>query len=137
MKELIIEAKRENFERVMEFLNEQLEKTGCPKAVQRKLDVAAEEIFVNITSYAYEPETGDAVIRFCHKTEPDRIELTFIDEGIPYDPLKKEDPDISMPVMQRKIGGLGIYMVKKTMDDVRYERTEGKNILTIMKRMEM
>ena len=59
--------------------------------------------------------------------------LTFIDNGKPYDPLKKADPDITLPANERPIGGLGIFMVKKTMDDVNYEYADGKNILRLKK----
>ncbi len=133
MKELIVEAKTDNLDRVTAFLDEQLESMGCSMKIQIQLDVAVEEIFVNIASYAYESGTGDAVIRISHEDNPDRAVITFIDEGIPYDPLAKEDPDVSLSAEEREIGGLGIFMVKKTMDDMKYQRLDGKNVLTLVK----
>lgn len=133
MKELILEAKTDNLDKVITFLEEQLESMGCSMKLQMQLDVAVEEIFVNIASYAYGSGTGDALIRINHETDPERVVITFIDEGVPYDPLKKEDPDVSLSAEEREIGGLGIFMVKKTMDDMSYEWLDGKNILTLTK----
>ncbi|WP_026518699.1 ATP-binding protein [Butyrivibrio sp. MC2021] len=133
MKELILEAKTDNLDKVIAFLEEQLESMGCSMKLQMQLDVAVEEIFVNIASYAYGSGTGDALIRINHETDPERVVITFIDEGVPYDPLKKEDPDVSLSAEEREIGGLGIFMVKKTMDDMSYEWLDGKNILTLTK----
>lgn len=135
MKELIVEAKTDNLDTVTAFLDEQLEGMGCSMKIQMQLDIAVEEIFVNIASYAYESGTGEAVIRISHEDNPEKAVITFIDEGIPYDPLAKEDPDVSLPAEERQIGGLGIFMVKKTMDDMIYERVDGKNILTLIKNL--
>ena len=133
MKELMVEAKSENLGALLAFLNEQLQEIGCPKKVRIQIDVAVEEIFVNITNYAYGSDTGKVVVQFLYEREAHKVEISFIDEGIPYDPLKKKDPDVSLPANQRSIGGLGIYMVKKTMDDLRYERKDDRNILTLVK----
>ena len=133
MKELKIDAKTENLEQVMAFIDTELEGIDCPMKEQMQLDVAVEEIFVNIASYAYEPGTGDALIRFEKLQDPGRVEITFIDSGIPYDPLKKEDPDVTLSAEERQIGGLGIFMVKKSMDDMTYTRSDGQNILTLYK----
>ena len=92
-----------------------------------------EEIFVNISSYAYNPETGPATIRAGITEEPLSVIISFIDNGKQYDPLAKPDPDVKIPLKERKKGGLGIFMVKKTMDDVSYEYKDGQNILTITK----
>jgi anti-sigma regulatory factor (Ser/Thr protein kinase) len=133
MKELKIEALISNLDDVLAFLDAELETMDCPMKTQVQLDVAVEEIFVNIASYAYEPEVGEAIIRLEKLSDPDGIEITFIDQGIEYDPLKKEDPDITLSADERQIGGLGIFMVKKSMDDMKYERSEGKNILKLIK----
>ena len=135
MKELIIEAKRENLPTVLAFVDEQLEAAGCPMLTQTSIDVAVEEVFINIASYAYELESGTAVVQVTVMDDPLSVEITFIDNGNPYDPLKKEDPDITLPKQKRKKGGLGIFMVKKTMDNVTYEYKDGKNILTITKNL--
>lgn len=131
MKELTIEARIENLNEVLAFIDTQLEELDCPMKAQMQIDVAVEEIFVNIASYAYAPNTGNATIRF--EQEQNNVYITFIDSGIPYDPLAKEDPDISLSAEERGIGGLGIYMVKKAVDDMKYVYKDGQNILSIGK----
>ena len=126
-----IEAKLENLEEVLGFVDAELEKVDCPMKAQMQIDIAVEEIFVNIARYAYAPGEGYAVIGVL--AEPGRAEITFADNGMPYDPLAREDPDVSLSAEEREIGGLGIYMVKKTMDVMRYEYSDGQNLLTLVK----
>lgn len=133
MKELTISATVENIETVTEFVDEQLEQLGCPMKAEMQINIAIDELFGNIAHYAYNPETGDATVRVEVQEDPMAVKITFIDQGVPYDPLKKEDPDITLSAEEREIGGLGIYMVKKSMDEVTYEYKEGCNILTIKK----
>lgn len=133
MKELTVDATIDNVSKVLEFVNAQLEQLGCPTRTQRKVDVAVEEIFSNIAYYAYNPETGSAAVRVEAAENPLAVVITFIDNGIPYDPLAKADPDITLSADEREIGGLGIYMVKKTMDEISYEYKDGQNILRIKK----
>ena len=133
MKELDIPAQRENLSEVLKFIDVELEQLGCSMRLQTAIDVAVEEIFVNISSYAYDPEVGQATIRVDVLEDPLTIEIGFIDSGTPYDPLAKPDPNMKIPLRERKKGGLGIYMVKKSMDDISYEYKDGKNILTIKK----
>ncbi len=135
MKELVIAADRNNLLKVQSFIDEQLEDAGCPMLTQIAIDVAVEEIFVNIASYAYDKEIGVAVVQVEMLNEPLSVEITFIDNGKQYDPLAKPDPDITLSAKERKKGGLGIYMVKNSMDDMRYEYRDGKNILTIKKNL--
>ena len=135
MKELVIDAKRENLPAVLAFVDEQLEAVECPMLTQTSIDVAVEEVFINIASYAYDTESGTATVQVTVLQDPLSVEITFIDNGTQYDPLAKEDPDITLPKQKRKKGGLGIFMVKKTMDDVVYEYKDGKNILTIKKKL--
>ena len=129
MKELTVDATIENVSKVLEFVNAQLEQLDCPMRTQRSV----EEIFSNIAYYAYNPETGSAAVRVETAENPLAVAITFIDSGIPYDPLAKADPDITLSVDEREIGGLGIYMVKATMDEVSYEYQDGQNILRIKK----
>ena len=131
--ELRIEAKVEKLDEVLEFMQEYLDKQDCSPKVGIQLAVAVEEIYVNIAHYAYVDRegTGDAIIRF--NMEGNQLVITFIDSGIPFDPLAKADPDVTLSVEERQIGGLGIYMVKKSMDDVKYERKDDQNILTLYK----
>ena len=135
MKELVIAADRNNLLKVQSFIDEQLEDAGCPMLTQIAIDVAVEELFVNIASYAYDQEIGVAVVRVEMLDDPLSVKITFIDNGKQYDPLAKPDPDITLAAKERKKGGLGIYMVKNSMDDMRYEYRDEKNILTIKKNL--
>ena len=132
-KKLDISAEIKNLDAVLAFVDEQLEKYGCTPKVQMQIDVAVEEIFVNIANYAYNPEIGSAGISVEVQEDPLVVSITFTDNGVPYDPLKKPDPDVTLSAEERQIGGLGIYMVKKSMDDISYNYQDGKNILTIKK----
>ncbi len=127
-----IVAKIENLPMVSAFIDEKLEAVGCSMKAQMQIDMAVEEIFVNIASYAYEGKEGAAEISF-DITDEKKAVITFVDGGVPYDPLRKDDPDVTLSAEERQIGGLGIFMVKKTMDDMRYEYKEGKNRLTLVK----
>lgn len=133
MKELTIDATVANIETVTAFVDEQLEAMDCSMKAQMQIDIAIDELFGNIAHYAYNPEVGPATVRVEVLDEPLAVVITFIDNGVPYDPLKKEDPDITLSAEEREIGGLGIYMVKKTMDDISYEYKDGQNILRIKK----
>ena len=133
MKELNIEATKENLDEVLAFIDEQLEAAECPMKQQLQIDLAVEEMYVNIASYAYNPTTGYATIRVEVTDDPISVIISFIDNGKPYDPLAKEDPDITLSMEDRPVGGLGIYLVKKSMDDISYEYKDGQNILTIKK----
>ena len=135
MNEFVIEATRENLPKVISFVNEHLEAADCNMRTQAQIDVAAEELFINISSYAYNPEIGTAVVQITVIDEPLSVEITFIDNGRQFDPLAQEDPDVTLSAAERPIGGLGIYMVKKSMDDVHYDYSDGKNILTIKKNL--
>ena len=134
MKELEIEALSENLPQVLAFVDEQLEAANCPMKIQIQIDIAVEEIFVNIAHYAYAPETGKAMVRIETLADPPSVDITFIDNGVPYDPLAKADPDITLSAEERQIGGLGIFLVKKIMDDIHYEYKDGKNIFTMKKK---
>ena len=133
MKELTTPATVENIEKVTEFVNGQLEEINCPIKAKMQIDIAIDELFGNIAHYAYNPETGPATVRVEVTETPISVIVTFIDHGIPYDPLKKDDPDVTLSAEERAIGGLGIFMVKKTMDEITYEYKDGQNILSIRK----
>ena len=135
MKELTTEATVENIEAVTAFVDEQLEAIGCPPKAQMQIDIAIDELFGNIAHYAYNPTTGSATVRVEVEEDPPAVRITFIDTGKPYDPFAREDPDVTLSVQEREIGGLGIYMVKKSMDHISYEYKDGKNILRILKTM--
>lgn len=132
---LEVDATIENLPRVMEFVDSRLEAHDCNMKVQVQIDVSVEELFVNIANYAYEGKVGQATIGFEYIESDNSAKISFSDEGIKYDPLAKADPDITLSAEEREIGGLGIFMVKKNMDQVLYEYTDGKNITTIIKRI--
>ncbi len=135
MKELMLDASVENIPVVTDFVDEQLKEYGCPMEVRRQIHIAIDELFGNIAHYAYQPDVGPAVVRMEVTEDPLTAVLTFTDRGVPYNPLKASGPDTTLLAEERPAGGLGIYMVKKSMDEVTYEYRGGKYILKIKKRM--
>ncbi|MCR4842027.1 MAG: ATP-binding protein [Eubacterium sp.] len=135
MQEFKTAATDENLNAVLGFVNEQMDTVGFSLKTQMQMEVAVEELYVNIAHYAYVPGVGDATIRVevGEDSEKKTVSVTFIDKGIPYNPLEKEDPDVTLSAEERGIGGLGIYMVKKSMDSVEYVFKDDQNILTITK----
>ena len=133
--ELVIEAATENLPEVQAFVEQQLEAVDCSPRAQMQFGIAVEEIFVNIANYAYAPDKGKATVRVELTEDPTTVTITFVDHGVPYDPLAKKDPDVSLAADEREIGGLGIFLTKKTMDDLHYEYRDGKNILTLTKKL--
>ena len=133
VKELKVKADISELDKVLSFADSILESMDCNMKAQMQIDVAIEEIFVNIAHYAYPSGDGDAVIQIEADEANSAVSITFIDQGTPYDPLKNEDPDITLSAEDRPIGGLGIFMVKKSMDDVSYEYKDNQNRLTIKK----
>ena len=133
MNEITVTAIIENIPVVEEFVDKWLEQYDCPLKAQMQINVAVDELFTNISSYAYNPDVGPATVRVEVCQEPLSVIITFIDNGVPYNPLEAEAPDIGLSAEDRPIGGLGIYMVKKTMDGISYEYKDGRNILSIKK----
>ena len=135
MKELVIEAKPENLDKVLSFVDQSMDEFGSSQKAKMQMDIAVEEIFINIANYAYRPETGYAFIHLETSDDPTTVTVTFKDTGMPYDPLAKPDPDITLSAEERQIGGLGIFMAKKSVDDIHYEYKNGENILSISKKL--
>ena len=133
MAERTFDAVLDQLDDVLAFVDEQLDLIDCPMKSRMQVQIAAEEIFVNIASYAYQPGTGKADILVETAKDPRSVTITFKDRGVPYDPLAKEDPYISLSAEDRPIGGLGIFMTKKSMDEMKYEYRDGQNVLTIRK----
>lgn len=131
---LTVPAKTENTNQLMEFLEQQLEDSGCPYAFVMQLELVVEEIFVNIATHAYTAAGGMATMDCDVEKDKRQIRLRFTDSGIPFNPLTKKDPDISLSAEEREIGGLGIYLVKKTMDKCEYMYENGKNVFTVTKK---
>ena len=135
MKELTMNATIDNIQTVTDFVDAQLEALDCPIKAQMQIDIAIDELFGNIAHYAYNPEVGSATVRVEVAEEPLSVIITFIDNGVPFDPLATEDPDVTLSVEERGVGGLGVYMVKKSMDEITYAYKNGQNILTIKKHL--
>ena len=133
MEKITIEATTDNLQQVIDFATELLETRDCPMKVVMQMELVIEEIFVNVSSYAYRPDSGDVTICIDFAENPSAVEVTFIDSGRPYNPLEKDDPDTTLGIDEREIGGLGIFLVKKNVDDIAYENADGKNILRIKK----
>lgn len=127
----------EELEAVIELVNATLVKSGWDALELPIIDIAVEEIYINIASYAYKDKTD--VTPFADITiisDEESVEVVFEDCGVQYNPLEKPDPDVTLPAEERSIGGLGIYMVKNSMDRVNYEYRDGRNVFTIYKKRE-
>ncbi len=131
--EIFLEALKENLPEILDFLEKKLEAARCPEKTRMQIALAVEEIFINIASYAYSPETGYMLMRIESGQDPASVTITFIDHGKPYDPLATEEPDVTLAAEDRKIGGLGIFLVRRMTDDIDYEYKDGYNILTLKK----
>ena len=135
MKSITVPANDVDTAPIVEFVKQELSHYDCPSHALYQIEVAIEEILVNIVKYAGLSDTDGVEIRCEVLDDPLRVVVQFLDEGIPFDPLAKDDPDISAKALMEREGGLGIFMVKKMMDDVSYEYESGKNTLTILKRL--
>lgn len=135
MERITVPASTDQLDIVQDFISEKLENYQCPPKAMMAIEIAVEEIFVNIASYAYRPEIGEATICVEVSEEPLEVTIQFLDHGKPFNPLAKDDADTSEEALLEREGGLGILMVKKSMDSVSYSYENGKNILTILKKM--
>lgn len=133
MKRLTINASTDNLPAVLDFIDSELEAVCSGRKILFQIDIAVEEIYVNIAHYAYAPGIGNVTIQLDLYGEPPLVAIEFIDEGRPYNPLNAAEPDVTLPAEQREVGGLGILMIKKSMDAVEYRFEDNKNILTIRK----
>ena len=135
VKELTVDATVENIAAVTAFVEEELDAIDCPMKARMQLSVAIDEIMANIAQYAYDAGPGPLTVRFAFDEETRTVRLTFVDKGMPYNPLEKEDPNVKLSADDRPIGGLGIFLVKKTMDAMAYEYKFSQNVLTIEKKL--
>ena len=133
MEQIIVEATVENLEKVTDFIIESLEERNCKPKIMMQMELVIEELFVNVAHYAYTPNKGICTVQKKIEEDPRAITITFIDSGIPYNPLEHEDPDTSLGVEEREIGGLGIFLVKKNVDEISYEHKDGQNVLRLKK----
>ena len=128
-------AKTDALSDVLGFVDEMLQSYDCPMKIQMGICIAIEEVFVNVAHYAYGGGDGDVSLGIGFDEETRNITFALSDGGVPFDPLKKPDPDITLSAEEREIGGLGIFITKKTMDSVTYSYENGKNILTMIKKI--
>ena len=135
MKSLTVPARNESLDEIVAFVGAELEQYDCPAVAQMQLELAMEEIFVNIASYAYENAEGEAEVRCEVRRQPLEVTVEFLDGGKPFDPLSTGDADTSEEGLLSRTGGLGIFLVRDTMDEVAYRYEGGKNILTILKKL--
>ena len=135
MKEMTFKATIENIGPVTAFVESALEEAGCSMKALMQINVAMDELFANIARYAYPGKEGEATVRFEVDQESRTASITLIDRGIPFNPLTVKEPDTTSPGEKRPIGGLGIFLVRKTMDHMDYEYKDGCNILTIRKKI--
>lgn len=133
MKELTVNASLKNLPVIIGFINETLSSLNCSKADSIQLSIVIDEIFGNIVFHSQLQESETVTVMLDVEEDPLCIVISFIDNGKPFDPLKTQDPDVSLPAKKRKIGGLGLFIIKNTMDSVTYERRDNKNVLTIRK----
>ena len=126
-------AKTEALPDILGFVETTLDSCGCPMKLQMAVCVAIEEVFVNVAHYAYGDGEGDMNLGIGFDEERRTITFRMSDKGVPFDPLKKPDPDITLSAEEREIGGLGIFITKQTMDSVTYTYENGENILTMIK----
>ena len=136
MREITVEASLDKIRAVTDFVNADLTALGCSLRVRIQIDVAIDELFSNIVRHAYGMKPGPVTVRVESEGDPPGVAVTFIDRGIPYDPVSADFVDTThLPANDRPIGGLGVYMVKKSMDDMCYRYQDGQNILRIRKRI--
>jgi len=133
MEQIIVEATVENLEKVTDFIIESLEERDCKPKIIMQMELVIEELFVNVAHYAYTPNKGICTVQKEIEEDPRAITITFIDSGMPYNPLEHDDPDTSLGVEEREIGGLGIFLVKKNVDKISYEHKDGQNVLRLTK----
>ena len=135
MKEITLKAVVQNIQVLTDFINAELEAVGCPIKAQMQIDVALDEVFSNIAHYAYSGDPGEVTIGFSFESQTRIATICFRDRGIPYNSLDKRDPDVTLPAVDRAVGGLGIFLVKKMMDHIAYEYCDGMNVLCISKKV--
>ena len=133
MSEITVKADDSMLEVVQDFIHQQIEDLCTDMKLLMQIDLAVEEIFVNIAHYAYAPQTGEATITCNLNKETREMQIIFSDSGKPFNPLDRDEPDVTLPAEERGIGGLGIFLTKKYMDEVSYEYSGGKNNLTLKK----
>lgn len=132
---IVVEATKTNLGKIFDFINKQLSSYSFSENTRSKINIGVEEIFINIANYAYGNEKGEVEIDCEIVGPPLKVEISFLDSGKKFDPLSYEEPDTTTSIENRKIGGLGILLTKKLMDDVEYQYIDGKNMIKIVKEL--
>ena len=135
LKKITLKAVRESIPRITAFVDNELEQLGCSMKAQMQIDIAIDEIVANVSFYAYAPGTGNVEVGFDYNPQDETAVITFTYSGVAFNPLEKEEPDTGLTAEEREIGGLGIFLVRKTMDGMEYRRENGQNILTVRKKI--
>ena len=135
MKEITLKARIENIPEATAFIDGKLEALGCGLKAQMQIDVAMDELFGNIARYAYGDGEGEVTVCFDFEENTRQAVITLTDRGKPFDPTAAMVPDVKIPAAERQVGGLGIFLVRKTMDDMAYEYRDGQNVLTIREKI--
>lgn len=133
MKTLTLPAKMENLETLIGFVLSTAEQLNFDQKMQNQLRLATEEILVNVISYAYPGQNGEVTVSTDQTSGREGLRVEISDTGIPFDPLSKPAPDLTVPIKDRQIGGLGIFLLREIMSEVSYRRENGRNILTFIK----
>lgn len=132
---ITVRAVMDNLDIVLSFVRKKMNRSESGMLDCLTLEMVVEELYTNIASYAYGTQTGIVTVECSARQKPRELKVTFMDRGMPYNPLEHEDPDISVPIEERQIGGNGILMAKKMMDDIQYEFRDGVNVLTVRKQI--
>ncbi len=134
MKEISVKADKEVINEVFDFVEGELGQIeGCTRKDIMRIHMVVDELFANVANYAYGDGDGDVKVGF--EFDSDTAVISFTDSGKPYNPLEQEEPDVTLSARERRIGGLGVFLVKNTVDDIRYENRDGKNIVKIYKKV--
>ena len=136
MRSITVSAVEEDPDPIIDFVGEELAQHDCPPRTLYQIEVAIEEILVNIVNYAGLTADDGVEVRCEVLDDPLRVVVQFLDGGVPFDPLASADPDTTPEGLMDREGGLGIFMVKKLMDGVSYAYENGKNTLTILKNLD-
>ena len=133
MKTIHVDSTTDNLSSVMGFINSELDELGCPERIRAQIKLAIDELFGNICFYAYDSAPGPVTITLENEPNPPAVIISLIDKGKPYNPLEADEPDLELGGEDRPIGGLGIFLVQSTMDDLNYEYKENQNMVTLKK----
>ncbi len=133
MKTIHVDSTTDNLSSVMGFINSELDELGCPERIRAQIKLAIDELFGNICFYAYDSAPGPVTITLESESDPPAVIISLTDRGKPYNPLEADEPDLELSGEDRPIGGLGIFLVQSTMDDLNYEYKENQNMVTLKK----